>query len=426
MSARGLSESYPATTALGIYTLEPSPDGDRLTICFAIRGGSRPTEFKYSDGARLATFVRAAPGFKSLPGKVVVTVLDPGGKPDPGAGIFHYMDKGGFLPNGKFGQTPESYDDVAKTGSDGTATLGYEEFENAAGVPGGAHDDAHHWIGFARVSPAALRNGTLTIRMQPPRTIRGMITSDALTKAGKQVPYRYAYLFPFENRIAWCLADTGSYEFPAPPGEYKIYVYGNDLIGREERISVSAGTGDFVVPVISLEPSKILTVIGDPAPPLRDVLAWKNGAADFGSMKGKVILLDFWGYWCGNCVEEMPELIRVYDKFKSQGLTVASVHVDDDGEVDTVAKLDEKTAMYRQRYWGGRDIPFPTALIAGGMPGDYRCRSASDYGAEGYPTTIVIGRDGRIMGQLGDQVRGQLTGDEAAIDAGIERLLKAG
>jgi cytochrome c biogenesis protein CcmG, thiol:disulfide interchange protein DsbE len=92
------------------------------------------------------------------------------------------------------------------------------------------------------------------------------------------------------------------------------------------RIAVVFGTifsfvlGWFAAPALALEAGARLPEIG-----LTDMRGTRVDAA---SLKGKVVIVDFWASWCAPCKEEMPVLERLYKKYKSRGLVVVGVSVD--------------------------------------------------------------------------------------------------
>jgi peroxiredoxin len=49
---------------------------------------------------------------------------------------------------------------------------------------------------------------------------------------------------------------------------------------------------------------------------------------DLSSLKGKVVLLNFWATWCPSCRDEMPELEAIWRRFRNQGLEVLAVSAD--------------------------------------------------------------------------------------------------
>ncbi|WP_010254686.1 TlpA disulfide reductase family protein [Treponema primitia] len=96
--------------------------------------------------------------------------------------------------------------------------------------------------------------------------------------------------------------------------------------------------------------------------------------------KGKVVFLNFWATWCGPCRMEMPSMEILYRRFKDQGLEILAVDVRE-SKKDVAAFMDEL------------DLSFPAAL-------DPRGDIAAIYGIEAFPTTYIIGRDGRIITRL--------------------------
>ncbi len=66
---------------------------------------------------------------------------------------------------------------------------------------------------------------------------------------------------------------------------------------------------------------------GKPAPDF-SFTSLDNKKQNLSDYRGKIILLDFWGTWCGPCVAEIPNLIKAYNKYNSLGFEIISISSD--------------------------------------------------------------------------------------------------
>jgi peroxiredoxin len=95
------------------------------------------------------------------------------------------------------------------------------------------------------------------------------------------------------------------------------------------------------------------------------------------SLRGKVVILDFWATWCPPCREEVPHLVRLQSKYRDQGLEIVGVSLDAGGVRDVAPFADEYDVNY-------------TMLI-----GDESVAKAYD-NVTFLPTTFLLDRQGKI------------------------------
>ena len=97
------------------------------------------------------------------------------------------------------------------------------------------------------------------------------------------------------------------------------------------------------------------------------------------SLRGQVVLLNFWATWCKPCEDEMPAMERLYRGLRSEDFELVAVSVDDEKERGVVREFRERMA-----------ISFPIALDP--------AKSVSQlYQTMGFPESLLIDRDGRVV-----------------------------
>jgi thiol-disulfide isomerase/thioredoxin len=125
---------------------------------------------------------------------------------------------------------------------------------------------------------------------------------------------------------------------------------------------------------------------GEAAPEWK-VARWLDGKQHrLEELRGKVVVLHFWGMWCGACRNCVPAVVALEQKFKDKPVVFVSIHTADHHGEKLAARM-EKFAL--KQGWGGL-----AAIDAGTMTENSATSHA--YGCDGFPTFLVIGPDGRV------------------------------
>jgi peroxiredoxin len=97
------------------------------------------------------------------------------------------------------------------------------------------------------------------------------------------------------------------------------------------------------------------------------------------SLKGKVVMVNFWATSCTTCVAEMPQMVQTYNKYKGQGLEFVAVAMSYDAP------------NYVVNFAETRALPFKVVM-------DLKGDIAGAFGkVQLTPTTFVIGKDGKVI-----------------------------
>jgi peroxiredoxin len=145
--------------------------------------------------------------------------------------------------------------------------------------------------------------------------------------------------------------------------------------------------------------------IGDEAPRFTAPLL-EGGEFDLGPLLGqKAILLDFWSIYCVSCVQEMPKLVEIHERYQDAGLMTVGVDLDSFGTKRVVKFV--KGLQF--------NLSYPIVV-------DKLRQVAAKYGVSVLPTTVIIDKTGKVIYYH----VGYAPGDEIEIEEKVKEALGAG
>lgn len=144
---------------------------------------------------------------------------------------------------------------------------------------------------------------------------------------------------------------------------------------------------------------------GGSSAPDFDLPALDGGRVSLSSLRGKVVLIDFWSTICDPCLKEMPELVKLYQERKDKGFTVLAIATDDSNTSANVSRVAKE-----------RNMVFPVLL-------DSDSAVLNQYNPEGrLPFTEVVDRNGVVVLKRSGYQPGDVESQRRLVDA-IDKAL---
>jgi thiol-disulfide isomerase/thioredoxin len=134
---------------------------------------------------------------------------------------------------------------------------------------------------------------------------------------------------------------------------------------------------------------------------LKDI---ENNIRNYNELKGeKLTLIDFWATWCKPCNKAIPELNKIYEIFKKQGVEIIGINCDGPRSISKVAPLSKSLK-----------IQYPVLI-------DINSEIKTELNILALPTLLIVDANNKVVWIH----EGFVSGDTEIIIAEIEKLLKA-
>jgi peroxiredoxin len=139
------------------------------------------------------------------------------------------------------------------------------------------------------------------------------------------------------------------------------------------------GASEYVIKLKEIVQEQKKTAIGVEAPDFT-MNDFDGKPVMLSSLRGKVVMIDFWASWCGPCRQENPNVVKLYNQYHSKGFEILGVSLDKDKESWAKAIKDDQLSWIHVsdlQYWQNA--------------------VARLYGVNSIPQTYLLDKDGKII-----------------------------
>lgn len=269
-----------------------------------------------------------------------------------------------------------------------------------------------------QVVPAADLGRPLELMLQPVCAVEGQCLLEGVTELIDVRPQVY---LPTGETVAGVTARREltpeglrfDYRLRLPPGDYVLKARRTSQYAEIKiPFGIDRGETELDLGTAVMPPGGPASLKDKPAPDL--AVRWRPGEeTSWEKLRGKVVVLNFWGLWCPPCIEEMPELMELADQFQGKPVAWIAIHT---GEIEDFAVFDQRLAKCIDQNWNKRKPPFALALDRPLREPDTQGETHQRYGIAEWSTLIVVDQKGNVVGPVQKKNLGET----------IQRLLDRG
>jgi peroxiredoxin len=195
-------------------------------------------------------------------------------------------------------------------------------------------------------------------------------TKNFVKEHSNSVVSAYITLFQLANQIDGTELDSITSKFAPEMSKSEYVVKLKEIVQEQKKTAVGAMAPDFTMNDTEGKPVQL------------------------SSLKGKIVLVDFWASWCGPCRQENPNVVKLYQQFHSKGFEILGVSLDKTKEDWVKAIKDDNLTWIHVS-----DLQF------------WQNTAARLYGVNAIPQSFLLDKDGKIIGKglRGEQLAKKLS-----------------